>query len=102
MKKATLIIEGMHCSGCASNIERSLSKVKGVKSASVNLLANKGFAEMEDSVTDADLQKAVKRAGYAAKSISFEVAPASSLVEPSEHVHEHKKVEYERSEERRV
>ena len=95
MKKATLIIEGMHCSGCASNIERSLSKVKGVKSASVNLLANKGFAEMEDSVTDADLQKAVKRAGYAAKSISFEVAPASSLVEPSEHVHEHKKVEYE-------
>ena len=69
MKKIKLIIEGMHCASCASNIERSLKKVSGVKDANVNLVMRKGYVEAEDSVTNDDLKKAVSRAGYKVASI---------------------------------
>lgn len=72
MKKAKIIIHGMHCASCASNIERSLKKTPGVKNASVSLLLKKGTAECEDSVSDEDLKKAVARAGYKAVSIEYE------------------------------
>ena len=42
MKKLKLSIEGMHCASCASNVERSLKKVTGVKEASVSLMLKKG------------------------------------------------------------
>lgn len=64
MKKLKLIIEGMHCASCASNIERSLKKVKGVKEASVSLMLKKGNVEIEDFVSEEGLRKAVVRAGY--------------------------------------
>jgi len=69
MKKIKLMIEGMHCASCASNIERSLKKVSGVKDANVNLVMRKGYIEAEDSVTNDDLKKAVSRAGYKVASI---------------------------------
>ncbi|MEK6932638.1 MAG: heavy metal-associated domain-containing protein [Nanoarchaeota archaeon] len=69
MKKIKLMIEGMHCASCASNIERSLKKVSGVKEANVNLMMRKGYVEMEDKVSDDELKKAVSRAGYKVASI---------------------------------
>lgn len=69
MKKIKLMIEGMHCASCASNIERSLKKVNGVKEASVNLMLRKGYVEAEDNVSNEELKKAVSRAGYKAVSI---------------------------------
>lgn len=72
MKKTKLTIHGMHCSSCAGNIERSLGKTPGVKSASVSLLLKKATVECEDSVSPEELKKAVKRAGYEAKSMEFE------------------------------
>ena len=64
MKKLKLTISGMHCASCASNIERSLKKVNGVKNANVSLMTNKGFVEAEDSVSDDELKQAVSRTGY--------------------------------------
>ena len=64
MKKIKLTIQGMHCASCASNIERSLKKVSGVKEASVSLMLNKGTVEADDSVPEEELKKAVARAGY--------------------------------------
>ncbi|MBS3083825.1 heavy-metal-associated domain-containing protein [Candidatus Pacearchaeota archaeon] len=64
MKKLKLAIEGMHCSSCSSNIERSLKKVAGVKEASVSLMLKKGTVEAEDNVDVEELKKAVVRAGY--------------------------------------
>jgi len=64
MKKIKLTIEGMHCASCASNIERSLKKVSGVKEVSVTLMLNKGTVEAEDSVSEEEIKKAVARAGY--------------------------------------
>lgn len=64
MKKLKLIIEGMHCASCASNIERSLKKIKGIKEASISLMLKKGTVEAEDSVSEDEIKKAVSRAGY--------------------------------------
>ena len=72
MKKAKIEINGMHCASCASNIERSLKKTPGVKSASVSLLLKKATAECEDSVSREEIEKAVKRTGYNVKNVEFE------------------------------
>jgi P-type Cu+ transporter len=72
MKKVKITIHGMHCASCASNIEKSLKKISGVKSARVSLLLKKGTVEYEDSVSDDELKKAVARAGYKAVSIEKE------------------------------
>lgn len=71
MKKVTLYIQGMHCASCASNTERSLSKVSGVKNVRVNMIMKKGYAEIEENVTEEELKKAVKRAGYTTTKIEY-------------------------------
>lgn len=72
MKKATLAIKGMHCASCAANIERSLLKVAGVKHVQVNVIMKRGTVEVEESVSEMELKKAVQRAGYEATSVTFE------------------------------
>ncbi|PIN95095.1 heavy metal transport/detoxification protein [Candidatus Pacearchaeota archaeon CG10_big_fil_rev_8_21_14_0_10_30_48] len=64
MKKVKLTIQGMHCASCASNIERSLKKVSGVKNVSVSLMTNKSIVEVEDNVSEESLKQAVARTGY--------------------------------------
>ena len=72
MKKYKITISGMHCASCASNIEKSLKKVPGVKNANVSLMLKKGTAECEDSVSEDEIKKAVKRAGYEVSNIEKE------------------------------
>lgn len=64
MKKLKLTIEGMHCASCASNIEKSLKKVPGVKEANVSLMLKRGIIECDEKITDDEIKKAVARAGY--------------------------------------
>ena len=64
MKKYKITISGMHCSSCASNIEKSLKKVPGVKNANVSLMLKKGTAECDDKVSEDEIKKAVARTGY--------------------------------------
>ncbi len=45
-------IVGLDCPNCAARVERALQKIEGMKSASVNFLAEKIVAECDD--TDAD------------------------------------------------
>ena len=72
MKKIKISIDGMHCASCASNIERSLKKVEGVKNASVSLLMKKAIVECDDKVSDDELKHAVKRTGYNTRLIERE------------------------------
>ena len=72
MKKAKIEIIGMHCASCASNTEKSLSRVPGVKSARVSLMMKKGYVECEDNVKEEELKKAVKKVGYDVKSGEYE------------------------------
>ncbi|HLC72144.1 MAG TPA: heavy metal-associated domain-containing protein [Candidatus Nanoarchaeia archaeon] len=72
MKKATILIEGMHCASCASHIEKSLTKMGGATNIRVNVLMKKGYADCEDKVTEQDMKQAVKKAGYTATQVTFE------------------------------
>ncbi len=69
MKKLKIRIEGMHCASCASNIERSLRKVNGVKEATVSVIGKKAFVQCDENIPQEELKKAVARAGYKAISI---------------------------------
>ena len=72
MKNAKIQVSGMHCASCASNIERSLKKVKGVRKASVLLLLKKCMVECEDNVKAEELKQAIKRAGYEPGDVIFD------------------------------
>ena len=63
MTKIKLTIEGMHCASCASNVERAVKKVKGVKDVAVSLMTNKCFVEMENADKE-EIKKAVGKVGY--------------------------------------
>lgn len=67
--KKKILIEGMHCASCASNIERSIKKIPGIKNVGVSMITRKAIVECKDGVKDDDLMHAVKRAGYSAKEI---------------------------------
>ena len=61
----TLSIEGMHCGGCASSIEKSLSRVPGVSSVKADVESK--LVEVGGSPTTADLLAAAELAGYRAQ-----------------------------------
>lgn len=61
----TLPILGMTCASCASQIEKSLLEVKGVRRASVNLASERAQVSVEDPDVEVfDLVNAVRDAGY--------------------------------------
>jgi Cu+-exporting ATPase len=63
--KKSLKIEGMHCAGCANSVEEALSKLDGVKNASVNLATEKALVEFENgAVGSTILREAVQGVGY--------------------------------------
>lgn len=57
-------VTGMSCAACSANVERSVSKVAGVRSCAVSLLTN--TLTVEGNASDADIIKAVEHAGYGA------------------------------------
>jgi Cu+-exporting ATPase len=64
-KKAEIKISGMHCATCAVTIEETLSQLKDVAKAQVNLGTDTAHVEFDPvKVKLADLEKAVKDAGY--------------------------------------
>lgn len=67
----------MHCASCATLIERSLTRVPGVKNAAVNFAAEKATVRIEqDNLPLSALIGAVEDAGYSAR--EFSVKNASS------------------------
>jgi heavy metal translocating P-type ATPase len=62
-----LEVGGMHCSACATRIQRSLSKLPAVASASVNLATTRAFVAYDpDQLGPEELCRAVVDAGYTA------------------------------------
>ena len=64
MQKIILSIGGMTCSACSSGLEKYLNKQKGIISASVNLVLSNVLIEYEDNLTEADLSRFIKEAGF--------------------------------------
>ena len=67
IRRAALTVEGMTCTACASQIERSLAAVDGVIEARVNYAAGRAAVACDETVVDAELQAAVAAAGYTAR-----------------------------------
>jgi Cu+-exporting ATPase len=64
-KKVEIRVSGMACAACSAAVERSLSNLKGVASAAVNLAAETAAIEYNpDLISLAHLEKAIKDAGY--------------------------------------
>ena len=65
MKKVELVVEGMHCASCASNIDNALTPVHGVSSANVNLTTRKATIVYNEKVLKVeDLAKIIISKGF--------------------------------------
>ena len=61
-------ISGMTCSACSTHVEKSVSKLEGIKKVNVNLLQNSMVAEFDEKALSIDdIISAVKQGGYGAR-----------------------------------
>ncbi|SMH70916.1 heavy metal translocating P-type ATPase [Candidatus Nitrosotalea okcheonensis] len=64
-KRTVLKIGGMHCAGCVSSIQRSVSEVPGVNKVEVNLATEKATLEFDQTKVGLDsIEKAIEEIGY--------------------------------------
>ena len=74
-------VGGMTCAACQAHVDRAVSKLDGVQSVAVNLLAGSMLVDYDPAqVTPDDICTAVDRAGYSASPVSAgtEAAPGGS------------------------
>ena len=64
MEKKRFCVEGMSCAACVNHVNKAASKVKGVKSVSVNLLTKSMDVEMDDISCVNKINEEVSKAGY--------------------------------------
>lgn len=65
MKTAILKIEGMHCDGCASNVQSLLERQIGIKKAATSFQDREARILYDPAaVSEAQLVNVVERAGY--------------------------------------
>ena len=73
MEKTILKISGMHCASCAANIENTLKKEVGIKSANVNFASEKLYLEFDEiEISIARVKKIIEKLGYKATEETFE------------------------------
>jgi Cu+-exporting ATPase len=79
MEKKSITITGMTCASCARAVERSVSKVEGIKEANVNFATEKLTFDFDENSANIDqIKNAVKKAGYGI----FEEADKKELLIP--------------------
>ena len=64
MESQTLTIGGMTCAACAGRIEKTVRKLEGVTTATVNLASEKLFIEYGEPQTLTSIKEAVIKIGY--------------------------------------
>ena len=63
----TIRVEGMHCGGCASSVEKKLTATKGVQEVSVSFEKKEAWVKYDDQkVTVAQLREVINSTGYKA------------------------------------
>lgn len=67
--KKHLTVEGMNCGHCTGAVEKALRAVPGVRDVSVELASKTATVEIDASVSDEALRKAVTEAGYQASAV---------------------------------
>ncbi|SCG81763.1 Cu2+-exporting ATPase [Proteiniborus sp. DW1] len=65
IKKSTIKVLGMTCAACSRRVEVALSKLEGVSTATVNLVAEKATVEYDsEKLSIDDIVKTVEKTGY--------------------------------------
>ena len=65
MKEIKLNIEGMHCTGCSTRLEKVLNNIDGVESAKVSLEEKKADIKYDEAqVNESELKEAIEDAGF--------------------------------------
>ncbi len=73
IQNITLNIIGMHCASCSANVEKTISKLKGIESVNVNIATNKGtFIFDEDIIPLNTIKKEIESLGYKANEVESE------------------------------
>lgn len=73
-----LAVEGMHCAGCISKVERGMLSIAGVSSARVNFGAKRLVVEHAATLDEDMLIGSLEKLGFAAHGISEPAGPRNS------------------------
>lgn len=85
-------VEGMTCASCVARVEKSISKIEGIKNVSVNLATEKATFEIDEDLANLkQIEKAVEDAGY---KIDFSSTYNKTQTVPSE-IQSDKKTEFD-------
>ena len=64
MEEKTIRVDGMMCEHCEARVKESLEKIKHVVSASADHEKGEAVLQLDGSVKEKDLKKAIADAGY--------------------------------------
>ena len=65
MKEIELKIEGMHCAGCSTRLERVLNNLEGVEEAKVSLEEKQATIKFDETKTNIEnIKEAIADAGF--------------------------------------
>lgn len=71
-------VDGMFCGGCAATVERALTRVQGVESASVSFVSDAALVRHDDRVDRDTLAEVIRRLGYGVRSLAEDGQPEAS------------------------
>ena len=65
MKETNLKIEGMHCAGCSTRLEKILNNLEGVETAKVSLEEKKATIKYDETkINIENIKEAIEDAGF--------------------------------------
>lgn len=65
MKETNLKIEGMHCTGCSTRLEKVLNNLDGVETAKVSLEEKKATIKYDETkINIENIKEAIEDAGF--------------------------------------
>ena len=68
MKELKFKIEGMHCTGCSTRLQKVLNNLEGVEEAEVSLEAKQVMIKYdEDKISIEEIKEAIEDAGFKAE-----------------------------------
>jgi len=83
-QRIDLPVRGMSCAGCAANIQKNLSQIKGVESASVNFAAATATVIFDPGIASpADFSSRIREIGYDVGTATAEIPIEGSSVPPA-------------------
>lgn len=79
-KQAVVTVQGMQCPFCAYGIQKHLKKLPGATRVDMDLGKNQATVTFtaDAKVTDADIEKAVRKAGFKAEKIEWKPGDANA------------------------